>query len=834
MNKKYQPSEIEPPISKKWIDKKFFSSHDLSKKPFTILLPPPNVTGQLHIGHAFDTYLQDTILRYKKMDNYDVFYIAGMDHAGIATQSKVENMLLEKFNLTKHDLGRKEFIKKVWEWKDEYAKKFHLQWAALGLGLDYENERFTLDDKSNQAVNKAFIALYRQKLIYRGKKAINWDTKLKTAISNIEVINRSIEQEMLYIKYPLKNSKEYLVIATVRPETMLSDVAVVYNPSDKRYSKYQNKTIIHPLTNKEIPIISDEYIDINFGTGLMKLSAHAEIDIELIQKHNLEINETIDKNGFINYPNSQFDKLSREEARLVIKNYLKENNLIEKIEKVTSNVGYSERSNTPIEILVMPQWFVRMEQLSKMILKHLHSYDAVKFYPSAFIEHLKHWMNNVHDWTISRQLWWGHQIPAWYKNNEIKVQIKSPGKEWKRDEDVLDTWFSSGLAPFSFLGWPSKNNKLERYFPTSLLVTGFDIIFFWIARMYFFSLKLLNKKPFEKVLIHGLIRDKDGRKMSKSLNNGVDPIEIINKYGSDSLRWFLITNSTPGFDINFSEEGVIKGWAICNKLWNIANFIQALPNEENINPADEWMRDNIHELRLKVNKFIDNYEMTIIGAELEKFINETFSSKYIEVLKVAVNKKKVLTNFKKLLVILHPFLPFITDYLYKEIFQSEILEQTFAKVKMKCRKRSNHLEIITAFDLVNILRKYREKNNISKKEIIYFSPLNKLTKYQENVIFKLANCSVKENKDFFISEKNLSLYVMINDNQKEKYIEEINKKISFTNKEILRAQNILNNENFIKKAAPKKIEEEQNKLKEYQSNLRAYQEELKKIMEGNK
>ncbi|WP_051617836.1 valine--tRNA ligase [Mycoplasmopsis iners] len=832
--KKYSPQEIEPQISQKWKDKKFFSTHDEAKRPFTILLPPPNVTGMLHIGHALDTYIQDSILRYKKLEGYDVFYIAGMDHAGIATQSKVEDVLYKTQGLTRHDLGREKFIEKVWEWKEEYAARFRKQWAALGLGLDYERERFTLDELSNKAVNKAFIDLYNKGLIYRGVKAINWDPVLKTAISNIEVINQAVEQEMLYIKYPIKNSNDYLTVATVRPETMLSDVAVIYNPNDPRYDHLAGTKIIHPILKTEIPLIADEYAEIEFGTGLMKLSAHAEIDIDLIQKHNLEIIETIDQDGLINAPETQFHGLTREDARQAIKKYLQENQLLEKVEKTVSNVGFSERSKTPVEILIMPQWFVKMRGLADKVLKHLESSDSVNFFPERFKGVLEKWMVNIHDWTISRQLWWGHQIPAWYKGEEMKVQVECPGEGWVRETDVLDTWFSSGLAPFSFLGWPNDDAKLKRYYPTSLLSTGYDIIFFWVARMYFFGLELMGEKPFEQVLCHGIVRDSQGRKMSKSLNNGVDPIKVIEEYGSDALRWFLITNSTAGLDLNYSDEGVKKGWAFANKLWNIARFIQLLPDEEQENPADSWIRDKIHDLKLKVDKAMEKYEFTIIGSEIEKLVLDDFSSKYIELQKVYSNKKQALKHLKKILIIMHPFMPFVTDHLFKELFDKEILEETFDSTKMKCKKRSNNNEVENLIEIITILRRYRETNQISKKEIIYFDSEQKLTDYQIKAIEKLANAQIKANKDFLIAQNNVAIYVEFNDQQKTKYLNELLTKIDFCKAEIARAERILSNENFIKKAPKEKILIEEEKVIMHKNNLEMYEQELKNLESGGK
>lgn len=827
LEKIYDHSSIESDIAKKWKEKKIFSKHDLSKKPFTILLPPPNVTGKLHIGHALDTYIQDTIIRYKKLSGYGVFYVAGMDHAGIATQSKVENTIYQKEGLNRHDLGREKFLKRVWEWKEEYAELFRKQWASLGLALDYERERFTLDVKSNEAVLKAFITLYKKGLIYHGTKAINWDPVLKTALSNIEVINKPTEQKMYYIKYPILNSNKYLTVATVRTETMLSDVAVIYNPKDKRYKDFKDIQIVHPLTKQIIPFVPDEYADMKFGSGLMKLSAHAEVDIDIIKKHKLQINETIDKDGLINCPKSQFHKLTRQEAREKIGQYLADNNLLVKVETITSNVGYSERSNTPVETLVMPQWFVKMDKLAQDILDHLKSKDAVNFYPKRFVNVIKKWMENIHDWTISRQLWWGHRIPAWYKDDKVKVQIESPGEGWVQDEDVLDTWFSSGIAPFSFLGWPKKTTLLKRYYPTSLLVTGYDIIFFWVARMYFFGLEFMKQKPFDRVLIHGLVRDQFGKKMSKSSNNGVDPIQVINENGSDALRWFMITNTSPGLDIPYSKEKITSAWGLCNKLWNIARYIQLLPEdqENKKTAADIWIHNKLVALKKRIDKAMQNYEFTIVGTELSKFIYNDFSSWYVELLKIMPNKKAALDNLKSLLLIAHPFLPFITDHLYKVLFNKELLAQEFPNLKNQ--KVENLEQIEQIISIVNILRKYREDNNISKKEVLYYDTNIKQNEFVKNSLKSLSNSEISENKDTLFVDGNINVYIKESAEQKNTYIAKLKEKIANLESEVKRSNNILSNQNFIAKAPTSKVEEEKQKLAKYQEELDKYKEELK-------
>ncbi|MCT4469864.1 valine--tRNA ligase [Mycoplasma sp. HS2188] len=829
LDKLYEPNKFESEISKKWKAKKFFSRHDETKKPFTILLPPPNVTGKLHLGHALNTSIQDAIIRYKKLKGFDVFYIAGMDHAGIATQSKVEGNIYKLTGKTRHDFTRDEFVEKIWEWKHEYSESIRKQWEVLGLGLDYERERFTLDEKSNKAVNHAFIEFYKQGLIYRGTKAINWDPKLKTALSNIEVISKATEQNMLYIKYPIANSDQYLIVATVRPETMLSDVAVIYNPKDARYNKMKNISIVHPLTKQIIPFIPDEYAEIDFGSGLMKLSAHAEVDIDIIKKHNLEVIETIDQNGFINAPDSQFHKMERFEARKAIEKYLIDNDLIVKIEKTSSNVGYSERSGEPVEILVMPQWFVKMEKLNQMILTHLKSSQSIKFFPKRFKDTLKKWMENAYDWTISRQLWWGHRIPAWYKNNEIKVQVESPGEGWIQDSDVLDTWFSSGLAPFSFLGWPFDESEkiLQRYFPTSLLVTGYDIIFFWVARMYFFSLAFKNDKPFDQLLLTGLVRDELGRKFSKSLGNGIDPIEVINQYGADALRWFLTTNTTPGLDMRYSDDKMRAAWGLCNKIWNIARYIQNLPDDsaKSKTAADIWINNRMIEMNKKIDNAFKKYELTVVGYELNKFIYNEFSSWYVELLKIMPNKNAALSNFKKLLVIIHPLLPFISDYLYKTMYDEEILEAK--PLMMKTVNSQSVADVENIIKTVNILRKYREDKQISKKETLFYDINISKNDFIIESISKLANAKIKTNNDTVFADGDLIVNIEQSQEQKDEYIRVLKTKIAELEGEVKRAQNMLNNPNFVAKAPSDKIQQEQSKLEKYSKELEQYKEELK-------
>ena len=824
MEPKYNHLLVEKDKNKKWIDHKYFSTHDQSKLPFSIILPPPNVTGKLHLGHAWDGFLQDTMIRYKKLQGYDVCFVPGMDHAGIATQAKVEEKLA-KSGITKYDLGRQKFLEKALEWKEEYAKLIHQQWAKLGLALDYNMERFTLDQAANQAVNQVFISMYEKGLIYRGVRPINWDPKLKTALSNIEVIAKPTKSKMYYVKYYFENSDQYLVVATTRIETIFSDVAIAINPNDQSKIHLVNQKVINPLTKKLLPIITDDYIDINFGTGCMKVSAHATNDIDIILKNNLEIIECINQDGLMN-EHALFTKgLDRQSAREVIFDYLQKANLIERVEEIENNVSYSERSNEVIEILVMPQWFVKMDLLAKQLLDHLDSDQKIKIYPSRFENTLRLWMEDVRDWTISRQLWWGHQIPAWYKDDQIKVQVESPGPDWTRDSDVLDTWFSSALCPFSFLGWPEKTAHLDRYFPTSLLVTGYDIIFFWVARMYFQSLEFMNNLPFKDLLIHGLIRDEQGRKMSKSLGNGIDPMEVIDQYGADALRWFLLTNSAPGQDINYSQTKVEAAWNLNNKLWNIARFIKMMDQTDaTISASDIWIVNKLINLKNSIDQKIDKYEFTIIGKELYQFIFNDFSSWYIEFSKVWKNQKIALLVLKNLLILIHPFLPFISDHLYQEIFNAELLEAQF---DLKPLGQENQVNLM--IDVISLIREARATFNLSHKDQIQYCIQNLKDQSVVAIIDKLANASWKDNNGILFTTNDTVINIYLSEELKSQEKAKTNQEITKLEAEIKRSQMILNNPNFINKAAKEKVQIEQEKYQKYQNQLEILIKKLRNL-----
>ncbi|MGL4343306.1 MAG: valine--tRNA ligase [Metamycoplasmataceae bacterium] len=828
MDKKYNHQIVELNKNQKWINKEYFSIHDKKKKPFSIILPPPNVTGKLHLGHAWDGYIQDTIIRYKKLQGYDVLFLPAMDHAGIATQSKIEEKLFHE-GIDKFKLGREKFLEKSFEWKNEYASIIKKQWFKLGLALDYSNERFTLDSKANEAVNEVFINLYNKGLIYKGKKAINWDVKLKTAISNIEVENQETKSKMYYLKYFLEDKKNYIIIATTRPETIFSDVAVAFNPEDRDKKIFLNQKVINPLTSELIPIISDNYIKKDFASGFMKVSAHAINDIDIILKNNLIIKECINEDGKMNELALNFQGLDRFEAREKIIDYLKKHNFVEREEEIENSIGISQRSSTVVEVLVKEQWFLKMKHFSKLVLSSLKDHDKVKFYPNRFEKILQKWMEDAHDWTLSRQLWWGHRIPVWYYKDEIKVQIDSPGIKWKQDEDVLDTWFSSGLAPFSFLGWPNNNELLNRFFPTSLLVTGYDIIFFWVARMYFFSLEFKNNIPFQNVLIHGLIRDENGKKMSKSLGNGIDPMDVIDEFGSDALRWFLLTNSTPGQDINFNREKISMAWALCNKLWNITRFILSMEEDNNheMSVVDKWISNKLFELEKSIEKNIEKYEFTIIGKDIYKFIYLDFSSWYIEFSKARSNKKNAIQILSKLLIMIHPFLPFLSDELYWKINQKELLEET--KNSFKFYPNTAHID--EAINIITLIRKYREDKNIGKNIIINYY----LENYSDQnliveIVNKLANAKLQK-KDFDSNIKMLSenFYIFYSKEDLQEEILKLEKEINILKLEVARSEKIIKNENFLKKATAEKIAMEEDKYSNYKMQLALKEKELTKI-----
>lgn len=692
LSTKYNPQEVEAGRYQKWLDEDLFKpSGDKKAKPYSIVIPPPNVTGKLHLGHAWDTTLQDMIIRQKRMQGFDTLWLPGMDHAGIATQAKVEEKLREQ-GISRYDLGREKFVDNVWEWKDEYADHIRQQWAKMGLSLDYSRERFTLDEGLSEAVRKVFVTLYEKDLIYRGEYIINWDPQARTALSDIEVIHKDIEGAFYHMTYPLSDGTGELEIATTRPETMLGDTALAVHPEDERYQQYIGKKVILPLVNKEIPIIADEYVDREFGTGVVKITpAHDPNDFEVGNRHDLPRINVMNDDGTMNDLAGKYAGMDRFAARKLIVSDLEEIGRLVKIEKMNHNVGHSERTGVVVEPRLSTQWFVKMAPLAKEAIENQATENAVEFYPPRFNQTFLRWMENVHDWVISRQLWWGHQIPAWYhkETGEMYVGMQDPSdsENWVQDPDVLDTWFSSALWPFSTMGWPdTASEDYRRYFPTNTLVTGYDIIFFWVSRMIFQSLEFTDERPFNNVLIHGLIRDEQGRKMSKSLGNGIDPMDVIDKYGADALRWFLSNGSAPGQDVRFSYEKMDAAWNFINKIWNASRFV--LMNVEKMTVADinltgektvadRWILTRLNETVEKVTDLFDRFEFGEAGRQLYNFIWDDFCDWYIEMSKEVLygedesskqmNKSVLVYTLDQILRLLHPIMPFVTEEIWSKL-----------------------------------------------------------------------------------------------------------------------------------------------------------------------
>jgi len=690
--KVYDPKAVEKKIYDLWLKGGYFKGKiDPEKEPFTIVIPPPNVTGQLHLGHAFDETLQDVLIRVKRMQGYSALWVPGTDHAGIATQIKVEETLREQ-GISRHDLGREKFLEKVWDWKEKYGNRIVEQLKTLGCSCDWDRLRFTMDEGCSRAVREVFVSLYEKGLIYKGKRIINWCPKCRTALSDAEVEHEEKNGNFWHIRYFVKDSDEYVVVATTRPETMLGDTAVAVHPEDERYKHLVGKTVILPLMNREIPVIADEYVDKDFGTGCVKMTpCHDPNDFEVGLRHNLDQILVLDEEARINENGGKYAGLDRYEARKQVVKDLEEQGYLVKVEPHVHSVGSCYRCGTIVEPVTSPQWFVRMKPLAKKALEVVKE-GKIKFVPERFVKNYTNWMENAHDWCISRQLWWGHQIPAWYcaDCDHITVSREDPDRCEKcgstnitRDEDVLDTWFSSALWPFSTLGWPDKTPELEYFYPTSVLVTGYDILFFWVARMIFSGLEHTNQIPFKTVLFHGLIRDEKGRKMSKSLGNGVDPMEVIETYGADALRFNIITGNSPGNDLRYYNERCEAMRNFANKIWNASRFVlMNLTIDKNELPVkleleDRWILSKLNRLVKEVNENIDKYELGIAANKIYDFVWDSYCDWYIELTKPRLNgedeeakigaQKVLLYVLTETLKLLHPFMPFITEEIWQAL-----------------------------------------------------------------------------------------------------------------------------------------------------------------------
>ncbi len=858
---KYDFKEVEQGKYDYWIEKGFFEAKDREKEPFTIVIPPPNVTGKLHLGHAWDTTLQDIIIRRKRMQGYDALWLPGMDHAGIATQAKVDEKLKNQ-GISRYDLGREKFLEVAWEWKHEYAKFIRSQWGALGLSLDYSRERFTLDEGLNKAVNHVFITLYNKGLLYQGERIINWDCQAKTALSNIEVEYKEIEGAFYHFTYPFVDGNGGVTIATTRPETMFADQAIMVHPEDERYKHLIGKMVYIPGTETKIPVIADDYVEMDFGTGCVKVTpAHDPNDFEVGKRHNLPMPLCMNDDGTMNEMAGKYVGQDRFECRKNIIKDLEETGLFVKKEAMIHSVGHSERTGVVVEPRLSKQWFVKMEVLAKQVLEN----EEYRFVPERFSQTLEHWLTNIQDWCVSRQLWWGHRIPAWYKDDEIKVAIECPGEGWTQDEDVLDTWFSSALWPFSTLGWPDNTEDLERYYPTSVLVTGYDIIFFWVARMLFQGVEFTKHAPFKDILIHGLIRDKEGRKMSKSLGNGVDPFDVIDQYGCDSLRYFLTTNSAPGLDLRFDETKIESSWNYLNKIWNISRYVMMNLGDDfkptkiepgKLNLASKWILTKLNNVIEMFDYNMDKYEFGEAARSLYGFVWDDFASWYVEISKVdlasgdevnmQMTKNVLVYVLQAIVKMLHPFVPFITEEIYQTLPHEEesITIAAWPKVVEEYSDLNALNSINDLIEIITSVRNERAKANKAPSKPINITILAKDNQTKTTIeatmpyLIKFTNPKeldiIVEAKEFNDSVMVIlpmaTLYIPTADLVDfEKALADLQAKKAKLEAELQRSNKMLSNEAFVSKAPQAKLDAERAKQKEYQAQYDEVCEALNKL-----
>ncbi|MDA3129987.1 valine--tRNA ligase [Aliibacillus thermotolerans] len=857
MPTKYDPKETEAKWYPFWTNNGFFEAEGKGEKePFTIVIPPPNVTGRLHLGHAWDTTLQDIISRAKRMQGYDMLWLPGMDHAGIATQAKVEEKLREE-GTNRYELGREKFLEKSWEWKEEYANFIRQQWAKLGLSLDYSRERFTLDEGLSKAVREVFVRLYEKGLIYRGEYIINWDPETETALSDIEVEYKEVQGHFYHMKYPLKDGTGHIEIATTRPETMLGDTAVAVHPDDERYKHLIGKTVVLPIIGREIEIIADEYVDMEFGSGAVKITpAHDPNDFEIGNRHNLEKILIMDESGKMNENAGKYQGMDRFECRKQIVKDLQEQEVLFKIEEHVHSVGHSERSGAVVEPYLSTQWFVKMEPLAKRAIALQKQEGKVHFVPERFEKTYLHWLENIRDWCISRQLWWGHRIPAWYhkETGEVYVGREAPRdiENWEQDEDVLDTWFSSALWPFSTMGWPDEDAEdFKRYYPTDVLVTGYDIIFFWISRMIFQGLEFTDKRPFKDVLIHGLVRDAEGRKMSKSLGNGVDPMDVIDKYGADALRFFFATGTSPGNDLRFHWEKVEANWNFANKIWNASRFalmnMDGLKYEEiNLDGkksiADRWILTRLQETIRDVTRLMDQYEFGEVGRLLYNFIWDDLCDWYIEMAKLPLygedEEAKQMTRsvlayvLDQTMRLLHPMMPFITEEIWQHLPHEgeSITVASWPTVRKEWIDQEAVQDMELLQSVIHAVRNTRAEMNVapSKPIDLQIKAANAevLTRLERGKVYLERFCHPEKltlSTNITAPDKSIShvlsgaeLYLPLEgliDIEEE--IARLEKEKAKLDKEVERVQKKLSNEGFLQKAPAHIVEEEKRKEKDY-------------------
>ena len=838
LDKKYDHIKAEQNKYDIWKNKGYFKSDSKSgKKPYAIVIPPPNVTGKLHLGHAYDTAIQDIIIRYKRMQGFDTLWLPGMDHAAIATEAKVVKRLKDQ-GINKYEYGREKFLEACWDWTKEYSGEIRNQWAKLGLSLDYEKERFTLDEGLNKAVTKVFVDYYNKGLIYRGEKIINWDPVAQTALSNEEVIYKDVEGAFYHLKYMIENSNNYLEVATTRPETLFGDTAVAVNPDDVRYKDLIGKNVVLPIVNKLIPIIADEHADPEFGTGVVKITpAHDPNDFEVGNRHNLERIVVMNQDATMNENACKYQGMTREECREELLKDLEKENLLIKIEKMTHSVGHSERTGVMVEPYLSKQWFVKMRPLADHVLENQKDKNTkVNFVPSRYEKTMNHWMEITYDWCISRQLWWGHRIPAWYKNDEVYVGMDAPkGEGWVQDNDVLDTWFSSALWPFSTLGWPENTSDIQNYFPNDCLVTGYDIIPFWVNRMTFQSLELTGKRPFKDCVIHGLIRDKEGRKFSKSLGNGIDPFDMCEKYGADSLRYYLTTDVALGTDLRFDEIKISSTWNYINKIWNASRYVlmnmETLDNIEikDLTYEDKWILTKYENIVKSMTNHMDKYEFNIGASELYDFVWNDFCSNYIELSKHNINSKTTKSILhiilEGILKMLHPFMPFVTEEIY-QMLPIKTAESIMIAEYPKYNKEYVFMDVVEVVDkvledIVNI-RNLKATNNITKESFV------KINEISSNDALTIYKAQLKITDDKLIEENsNLNKIDYESNNIKISYFFEGHKEDEVKKEEeikklkesIERREKLLSNENYVNRAPKNIVDMDRQKLEEEKQKL---------------
>ena len=861
---KYDHLQVEMDHYKSWIEHGYFTAGDKSKDPFCIVIPPPNVTGKLHLGHAWDTTLQDIVSRYKRMQGYDMLWLPGMDHAGIATQAKVDERLKNE-GISRYDIGREKFLDRAWDWKEEYAATIRKQWAKMGLSLDYTRERFTLDEGLSEAVRKVFVDLYHDGLIYQGERIINWDPQAKTALSNIEVIHKEIEGAMYYFKYKVVETGKELVIATTRPETMFADQAVFVHPDDARYTDIIGMHVINPANGEELPIMADDYIDMSFGTAVMKCTpAHDPNDFALAKKYKLPMPICMHPDGTMNELAHKYAGMDRFDCRKALVADFEKDGVVDHIEQHMHQVGHSERTGVIVEPYLSKQWFVKMEPLAEEVLKNQETEDQkIHFYPQRFEKTFHQWLENIEDWCISRQLWWGHRIPAWYhkETGEIYVGMQAPADidNWVQDEDVLDTWFSSALWPFSTLGWPQETADLKRYFPNDVLVTGYDIIFFWVARMAFQTRYCMNSRPFKDVLIHGLVRDAQGRKMSKSLGTGIDPMDVIAEHGVDALRFFLTTNSTPGQDLRYIDEKVAASANFINKIWNASRFVlMQIPEDmevsdidlSNASMIDKWILKRFNEVLESVTANMEKYEYALVGNELYSFIWDDFCSWYIELSKAGLSsdddtvrkaaQSTLVTVLSGIVRMLQPFMPFVTEEIYlsiphtEESINLEVWPRA-VEVAMSDEEMTAIRQLITMIEAVRSLRvDYNLKPSMDIDVIIRDEHGTALPSvaYINAILQKMCHATWidadEQNEEMAVrpilhGTLNVPLAAILNVAEE---IEKLSKEIKRLKQEIKRGEGMLSNPNFVNKAPQAKVDAEREKLEGYRSQYAIVEKQL--------